>query len=233
MTQSVGVDNPNERIDVVGVDGWRGGWVAAAVTPAGLQWSTHPTFAGLLDAFPAAHVGVDMPIGLPAQGYRACDLAARVFLGRARSSIFLTPTRAQVGQWFPGAAHPIGIGISRQTWNLLPKIVELDEILADRPENADRVAEVHPECSFRMLAPEIRFDSKKTARGVGQRLTTLRRWRELPDLTDAPAGVPTDDVLDAAVVAWTTQRWFERVDSLHTFGSGELDDHGRRMSIMA
>jgi predicted RNase H-like nuclease len=215
---------------VVGVDGWTGGWVAAAVVEKRLSWSVHTTITDVLSAYPSALIGVDMPIGLPQAGYRDCDLAARDYLGPARSSIFLTPTRAKAALWHPTAAHPIGENISRQMWNLLPKVAEIDAIMTPRLQL--QVAEVHPECSFRTLTGET-LDSKKTGRGVGQRLEALAGWIELPALRDAPPRVPLDDLLDAAIVAWTAQRWRDRPEELIRFGSPARDERDLLMSIVA
>ena len=38
-------------------------------------------------------IGVDMPIGLLADGWRDCDIEVRAFLGARRSSVFLVPPR--------------------------------------------------------------------------------------------------------------------------------------------
>ncbi|MCW2525936.1 MAG: hypothetical protein JWM76_796 [Pseudonocardiales bacterium] len=216
--------------DVVGVDGWTGGWVAAAVAGGRLSWSVHTTFTDVLRAYPKALIGVDMPIGLPRAGYRDCDLAARTYLGPARSSIFLTPTRDKAALWYPTAPHPVGRNISRQMWNILPKVIEVDAMMT--PQLQRRVAEVHPECSFRTLTGD-RLDSKKTGRGVGQRLDAVAGWIELPALRDAPPRVPLDDLLDAAIVAWTAQRWRDRPEELIRLGSPAHDERDLLMSIIA
>lgn len=67
----------------VGIDGCRGGWVAALSRSA----NNRPAFqvgawlsallTGLADD---ALVAIDVPIGLPEAGPRCCDLAARAFL---------------------------------------------------------------------------------------------------------------------------------------------------------
>src|SRR5262245_9293744 len=95
---------------VVGVDGCRGGWIAAALEPERGRWTALvlPDFAALLAAFPdAAAIAVDIPIGLPADGPRACDRLARARLGPRRSSVFPAPSRAllalTVGCDYPSA----------------------------------------------------------------------------------------------------------------------------------
>jgi predicted RNase H-like nuclease len=219
--------NPAEL--VVGVDGYRDGWVAAALTDGQISWSIHEDLHAVLTAHPQARIGVDVPIGLPIDGERrVCDLAAREFLGRARSSIFFTPPRRILDLWRHDAKHPVGEGVARQTWNILPKIAEVDSMLARHPGRRRRVAEVHPECSFRAMAgatksaphpPGAFLASKKTGLGAGQRLWLLHSaGLTLPDLIDAP-GPALDDLLDAAAAAWTAQRWRTRPDVLIRFGS--------------
>jgi predicted RNase H-like nuclease len=222
------------RDDVcIGVDGCRDGWIAAAITVSGrtLEWSFHPRIGEVFRAWPDAWIGIDIPIGLPSgtlsQRRRQCDLQAAAFLGRARSSIFMTPPRSIVELYSPEASHAqvstaakerFGYGISIQTWHILAKVAETDDALAEiGPDRRARVVEVHPECSFHTMASiarptaaarddRRRFDSKKTARGAGQRLAALSVWFDLPELAGAPARAAVDDVLDAAAVAWSTRR---------------------------
>ena len=157
---------------VVGVDGCRGGWLAAVAVDGTLHWEVVATFDGVLDLAGDDPLGVDMPLGpLPADGgRRRSDVAAREFLGPARSSIFWTPPASALARWRADPGHPRGIGVSIQTWNLLPKIAEVADALRLRPR---AVLEVHPECSFRTLAPGVAFASKKTADGRRQRVDAL------------------------------------------------------------
>ena len=197
-------------IDAVGVDGWRQGWVAAHATDDGTTWTTHAAFAEILRAYPDAHIGIDMPIGLPAEGSRACDLQARAFAVGAPSSVFPAPPRALVDGFTAQSVYEPGRHISKQAWNLIEKIKQVDDVIS--PVLQARIAEVHPECCFRAMAPATRFESKKTARGVGQRIAALVEQdllgpRMLTDWRYLPPGVPLDDVLDASAALWTARRW--------------------------
>jgi predicted RNase H-like nuclease len=201
-------------VTAVGVDGWRGRWVAAAVDGRALVWTAHDTFGGVLaDHTGAAVVAVDMPIGVT-HGPRESDTAARAWLrehGGTWSSIFLTPDAVAVDAWSRGRSHaeamqerPAGTpGTSIQAWNLIPQIVQVRDALAAAPHRT--VVEAHPECSFRRLDPSIGPVSKKTGLGVGRRLRALHRVVDL-DLAEAPEEVPVDDLLDAAAIAWTAAR---------------------------
>ena len=189
---------------VVGVDGCRGGWLAAVASgPARptLTWHLLATFDAVLALAAGDPVGVDMPLlPLPGGGARRrSDVAAREFLGPARSSIFWSPPASALERWRRDPVHPLGIGVSIQTWNLLPKIAEIAD------GDVRGLLEVHPECSFRALAPDVGFASKKTPVGRGQRLEALARWADLPPGGTVPARV-VEDAVDASVVAWTVAR---------------------------
>ena len=207
---------------VLGVDGWRDGWVVAVATGRHVEWVAYPqprsgvrdAFARLLDDHPGATVAVDIPIGV-VDGPRRSDRAAQDFLRGYGTwqSIFLTPERAVVQAYEAGCSHAEAMaaqrsagraGTSIQAWNLIAKMLEVGRAVEARPGR--RVVEAHPECSLRVLDPSIGTASKKTGRGVGLRLRALGSVFELPDLAYAPPGVPVDDLLDAAAVAWTAQR---------------------------
>ncbi len=109
-----------------------------------------------------------------------------------------------------------GAAISRQVWNIVPKIGQWDAV-----EVPPHVVEVHPELSFRALAPGTAFAPKKTARGAAQRTAALARAIPLDRaLADPPAGAGLDDILDALAAAWSAARW--SVGRAEVLG-GELD----------
>ena len=158
-------------------------------------------------------VGVDMPIGLAETGWRECDRLAKAKLGPAGSRVFMTPPRnvLALGLTTPNeqvqalSRELTGQGTSRQAMGLAERILTLDLALTGARAT---VIEVHPELSFTELAGNP-LASKKTARGVGERLAALRPWLETIDavLSNAPSDVPTDDALDALVALWSAERW--------------------------
>jgi predicted RNase H-like nuclease len=183
------------------VDGCRGGWLGALVEGDRVGWLRLPDVDAVL-SLEAAAVGVDMPIGLPDSGRRECDLLAKQLLGPAHPRVFLTPPRGVLAAASYAEAGPLhrglvdGKGLSRQTWNLLDKVREVD-LRADDP----RLIEVHPELSFALLAGRV-LPPKRTRAGRDQRLAALRAW--LPGLSGVPAG---DDAPDALAAAWSAARW--------------------------
>jgi predicted RNase H-like nuclease len=79
-------------------------------------------------------------------------------------------------------------------------------LAAARP--AGRIIEVHPEASFAVLAGQPLSHKKKSYNGAMMRLRLLERAGiEIPLELDTVGGVAVDDVLDAAVVAWTAHRY--------------------------
>jgi predicted RNase H-like nuclease len=188
---------------VLGVDGAKGGWVAALVEGDDVRWLRLAHIREALTHDVMA-IGVDMPIGLPQRGRRECDLLAKRALGRAHPRVFLAPPRdvldatSYVDAGARHRAHTGGLGLSVQTWHIVERIREVDAV-ADDP----RLVEVHPELSFARLAGEV-LVSKHSAAGRVARLQTLRRrW---PRLDGLPAG---DDALDALAAAWSAERWVQ------------------------
>ncbi|MDQ4039742.1 MAG: DUF429 domain-containing protein, partial [Actinomycetota bacterium] len=116
-------------------------------------------------------------------------------------------------------------GMAIYTWGLLPKIRQWDEVALP-----PSVVEVHPEVSFRAMAPGIDFVRKKSAPGALQRIEALSSTVDVQAaLAAAPTGAGLDDALDALAAAWSAQRFATGV--AETLG-GELDGHGRSMRIV-
>jgi predicted RNase H-like nuclease len=209
--------------DTVGIDGCRGGWIVASLAGA--------VVVPRLDIERFGCAGVDMPIGLSDGTPRQCDIDARRFLGRARSSVFPAPPRAALrcatySEALEVARRATGRGISVQTYNIIAKVAELDAVID--PDQADVVVEVHPECSFTMLNHGESLPSKKSADGRELRRRLLEPLFDVP--LHAPAGAAIDDLLDAYAVLWSTLRF--RRGEHRVFGDGRRDDRGIEMRIV-
>lgn len=217
---------------VAGVDGRRGGWVVAVVdvTHAPRLESLDyvaPLASALTDQLSV--IAVDMPIGLSDDAPRACDLAARKLLQPHGTRVFPAPPRAALAHAddydaaCEAALSVSGKSLSKQTWNLLPAIAEIDA-LADDP----RIVECHPEIAFALMNGHPIDERKKTPAGREARLDLLRRW--LPGLVD-PAYA--DDGLDALACAWTAARIAGGEALTLPHGGVPRDDAGRPMRICA
>jgi predicted RNase H-like nuclease len=196
---------------VVGVDGWRGGWVAVELVEGAVAAvAASKRFRDALARFPhATVVGVDIPIGLPERPPRAADVEAQALLGPRRSSVFHAPPRcvatarsyAEANQ--RSRAECGGRGLSRQAFALLPRILEVEQCLG-----AGRaIYEVHPELAFFALTGAPMADSKKTWAGQHRRRRALEdAGLVVPDELGSAGLVPPDDILDATAVAWSARR---------------------------
>jgi predicted RNase H-like nuclease len=222
------------RVTVLGLDGWRGRWAGALLEGRSVRLLVLEDAAAALAVPEVTAIGVDMPVGLAEDGVRACDVAARGELrGRgAAGSVFPAPVRAVLATADHASATAVsravaGRGISVQTWGLVRSIRQLDDALGDPPDA--RVAEVHPELSFRELDDRVR-DPKATARGLGQRLRALQPVMDvLGALAEAPAGLPVVDALDACAAAWSAAR--VAAGTARRVGDDAVDARGRRMRI--
>jgi predicted RNase H-like nuclease len=187
----------------IGVDAARGGWIAVALTGGRFTDAAFERrFPALLERFPGAEVfGVDVPIGLPEPGVRRrADVDARAVVGARRSSVFFTPSRAALECPTYSAAREVAPDTSAQAWALRTAILDVDRV------HDPRLHEVHPEVSFAVLARGPMAFAKRTWNGHRERLRLLKQVGiELPQRLDAGL-VAADDVLDAAVAAWTATR---------------------------
>jgi predicted RNase H-like nuclease len=186
---------------VAGVDGCRGGWfvVLRNLKTGAVHHRLAKRFAEVL-AMPEAPriIAVDMPIGIPdaaAAGGRAADRAARAALtgtGRA-ASVFSPPVRAALraeGYAAADAANrassPAGIGLSKQAYNIAPRIREVDAVIG--PAEQDRVRESFPELAFAEM-------SRLHGRGAAGPPARERLDRESSGesgVTAAPTPAPAD-----------------------------------------
>ncbi|MGY2084245.1 DUF429 domain-containing protein [Blastococcus sp. SYSU DS0539] len=217
---------------VLGVDGWRGRWVGALLAGRSVTLLALDDVAAVLAVPDVDVIAIDMPIGLPDDGVRRCDVEARRLLGSAGSSVFPAPLRPVLGAADYVDACRISVAasgkaLSKQAWNLMPSIRQLDDALDEPP--SERVVEVHPELAFRRMDPRV-TDPKVTARGTMQRLEALRGVMDVEDaLGNAPARVPMVDALDACAAAWSARRLAEGRGEC--VGDGTSDARGRPMRI--
>lgn len=230
---------PASPAPVVGVDGIRGGWVAAEVRSDGrVGWAVYRTFDRLLAQSDGRVevVAVDIPIGLTDGPPRECDRAARRALPGRASTVFSAPARATVGDHERGLTHAQAVRRARsrghgapsvQAWNIVAKIAEVDQ--AVRGPTSVRVVECHPEVSFARLAGRV-LARKTSAAGVDERLAALSRYVDAAAaLAEVPAAVPLVDALDALACAWTASR--VQAGTAERLGDPDQRDAGRSLLI--
>ncbi|MGC6454965.1 MAG: DUF429 domain-containing protein [Coraliomargaritaceae bacterium] len=162
----------------IGIDGCPGGWIAAIQFHGqGIQWHFAPTLSGILEASPAdACILVDMILGLPdtTQPHRVCDTLARKKISPHGARVFSAPPREALPakdyrEACALAREATDKALSKQTFNLLPKIREVTLFAKDA-----RLREGHPELAFaRFNGGRPVSASKKTPEGRAKRLQLL------------------------------------------------------------
>ena len=220
----------------VGLDGYRKGWVAVRVDGETRELCFYSTIIELLaKKFDVA--AIDMPIGLPRRGERACDLAARRMLKPHSSRVFTGARRGLWGHASHAAANRAlrsrgEPGISIQLWHLGNKICELDAAMT--PRRQARIREAHPELVFLRLNAGKPLPSKHTGEGIRLRMRLLRaqgfreigRWLTRDRLG---SGAKADDVLDACAVALAARDFHLR--NVLPRGRADKDARGLKMQI--
>jgi predicted RNase H-like nuclease len=231
---------------LAGVDGCPKGWfrICRETRSGRLRFEVFERAESLIEAPPNPRiVGLDIPIGLPASGPRACDRAARSLLGPRRSSVFPAPIRPVLGARSRAEADRIGRrvdgrGVSAQAFNLFAKIAAVDELLAASLAARRALVEVHPELSFRAWndARPMAF-AKKHRQGRAERLALAEAWLG-PALIERARGdvakrdLADDDILDAVAALWTAHRIATgRAETLPA-EPDPLDAEGRPMRIV-
>jgi predicted RNase H-like nuclease len=241
---------------VGGLDGCRAGWVLVTVPStldaammAGEATIVEPDAVGVqlvrrlaelgddLDSGRLAAVAIDIPMGLPVRGPRAADIEARRRLGPRRSSIFPTPARRVLGartyeEACARSRSACGKAISRQLFNILPKIEEADAVQC--PTRQHRLVEMCPELSLSFITGAPMAHPKTTPGGRIERLEALGSVFGASvvarHVARPPAGARPDDVLDAFAGAWTALRV---ASGTHVRLGGERDERGLRMEVVA
>ena len=207
-------------VTAYGVDACKAGWFCIALEPSGeINWCIFPKLVELVAlADESARIFVDIPIGLPeGPKKRCCDKEARRKLRFPRSaSVFRTPVRAALEAESYEEAKCIsrkktGKALSRQTYAILGKIKEVDDLLRICTKAKCMVYEVHPEICFWALAGEkLMRHSKKKCEGHRERIKVLEcycpsfgsKMQQILDSTRR-SDLARDDILDAMSAAIT------------------------------
>jgi predicted RNase H-like nuclease len=219
---------------IAGVDGCKAGWIAVTATPESFDRPEVKIFesvaALICELAPKSLIAIDMPIGLPERaikGGREPDWAAREFLGLQRGSIFPVPSRRAVYACEHGFVPVCAIAQdtsdppkkpSRQLFGILPRIRQVDEILRQKPELRERIFEVHPEVSFKVMYGDEPLPERKKVKGrINSHGMQLRKKlletegfpRSFLDQIP-PRGAGRDDFYDACACAWSAKRILAR-----------------------
>lgn len=204
-----------------GVDGCPSGWLGIQLNRGG-QWAADlfPDATSLWQRFQAAKlILIDIPIGLPDRKImsRECDQEARRLLGWPRSSsVFPCPARAATDSLdYANACErnqtEVGKRLSMQTFCILDKVRQVDDLLRREPAARPKMREIHPELCFWAFNGKNPMRYRKSKHdGFNERMRVLSTLypgadRIVSEILDRypRSQVRRDDVLDALVAAIT------------------------------
>ena len=229
----------------VGVDGCKGGWVAASIDNGELYLNKYNDFSKMVfDIAQFDGMLVDMVMGLPGnieQYEKRPDGIARKIVKPRTSTVFAVPARQAVYEFTKekqkdANLSAIGKGLSKQTIAIIPKMREVDEFLLANEEYMNVIRESHPEVCFARLNGEVLMTNKSKNDGITDRVQVLSMF--LQDLSEEyvrksakKIGCKPDDILDAVCLAVTA--------NLDVQGGTEIipenpstDDKGLKMQMV-
>ena len=232
------------RQAIRGVDGCAAGWLSVECapgerTPCSRVYRDAKALFGGDDWIVTA---IDIPIGIPTNGPRACDLEARRVLGPRRSSVFPAPLRCTLSSETYEHACDVsfsksGKKLSKQAFAILPKIRQVDEWLRLNSARARHVYEVHPEVCFAFWneGRPMRH-AKLSGFGFTERFQLVERCfpgaaegiREKHPVRE----ISDDDILDALATLWTANR-IHSEGAIRLIPEDEYDELGLPMNMWA
>ena len=207
---------------VIGIDGCKAGWIIAKTLEN--ESISFQIIKNLNDLkrINVSHIGIDIPLQLSHTGKRFAEIEARSLLKNRACTIFTPPTlNALRAKNYMDACevnfNECGKRISKQSWNLFPKIKEAQEFLDNKSINKLRVFEVHPELSFMAMNDMILVQaSKKTDIGREIRIKLIQKF--FPKFSFESVRneykknqTLDDDILDSVSVLWSTQRIVDNI----------------------
>ena len=204
-----------ESYKCVGIDGTKGGWIAACIQSGVISVQMFENIEALcLTYYDADSIIIDIPIGLPENNADIRpDKELRKRLKGKASSVFSTPCRKAIYEKDKQAARDInskvlGKSLSEQSLAICMKIKEVDDFLQKRKTWKNKLLESHPEFVFMTLNGGTPiYESKKTKKGFNARLSLLRQHTQnidmlLEDIFRQPGMKKRfDDIIDAICLA--------------------------------
>ena len=199
----------------IGVDGCRGGWIAAVLDHGDMQLKRYKYISSVVEEYPSFDAFlIDMAIGLRnSKEQERPDDEARKELGPKGSSVFPIPSRDAVyadGEEAQKQANirTLGKSLAKQSIAIIPKIRELDIFLNDHPEYKNKILESHPEVDFARLNGAVLMSRKQEEPGPSQRKAVLSEFLDKKDLygmydNAKELGCKQDDLIDAICLAVT------------------------------
>lgn len=218
--------------EIIGIDGCVAGWCAVISIENSISIKVYRSLKDLIGEYPkASHYIIDMPMGLGDENCtRDLDSKMKAKLKPRQSTIFQAPCREVLKCDSYEQANKtnrliLGKGLSVQSWNLVPKIRELDHLLRTHPEFRDRFFESSPELCFTGLnSGKPLLEKKSQVEGRKKRIEILGSYPNFSRDTISSVlvrykrkEVKIDDILDAWVLCLTgllgNERGFEIIEN--------------------
>ena len=188
---------------IAGIDGAKGGWLCVSGYEDNhkeLRLEKFEYFSDI-ESRDFDLILVDIPIGLDIdlkKGGRIVDNLARKSLLANKSSIFNAPSRLVLNAKNYEEANKInkskGMGLSKQSWNLVKKIREVDSYI--KKKNETIIFESHPEIIFQTMKKGKVHSKKKDEDGIIERKNLFKKDNFYKQ----------DDFLDACSLFWSANR---------------------------
>ncbi|MCW8107126.1 DUF429 domain-containing protein [Alteromonas ponticola] len=229
-----------------GVDGCKSGWFYVASDGKQFLVGIVSSVTELISLFPEmGRIVIDIPIGLHDKGSepRACDIAARKLLKPRGSTVFPSPVRPCIYAESYSEACEIselltGKKLSKQSYHILNKIREVDDLLNDNQKLRFVITEAHPELGFCMLnSGRPLLTRKKRTEGIQQRLSLLTKHLDISkEIYEKALGrfprkyLARDDIVDALMclcIALTPEEKLKTVPAVPIY-----DDSGLPMQML-
>ena len=236
-----------EEMVYIGVDACKAGWFAVMLTEEG-NWKVNifPNISNLWNQSKDARlILIDIPIGLREDDFnkRICDIEARKLLKSRRSSVFPAPCRDAIyADTYEKAsevnAQKTGRRLSKQVWEIIPKIKQVDQLLSVNMAARSHIWEIHPEICFWALngSQPMKFPKKKRDGYLERREILFSVYPHTKALVDDAlrkykrCEVASDDILDALVAAVTAFKGRQGLSSIPQ--TPEIDSKGLPMEMV-
>lgn len=197
-----------------GIDASSGGWFGTVIDEDGTvdQYFEESFESIVVKIGEIEPVLVDVPIGLPTEDRRSCDIKTKTLLGCRGLSVFYPPSTDAIDiEPYEKAnqAHrdAIGHGLSQQAYHIGSAIRQVRDELDGEIDG--RIRESHPELCFLALNGQPVAWPKSTKHGQQFRLELLGRVIGTAEQlyndaleTYLRRKVSRDDILDSMVLAW-------------------------------